>query len=73
MAVTFGGGVLTVQTTVEPRLTQPSSTDLSRPATLAADVPGDEVERLVGQSYDLVVAGLTKKQKADLTELPRLS
>ena len=33
---------------------------------LQADVPGAEVERLVGGSYDLVVAGLTKKQLAAL-------
>ncbi len=33
---------------------------------LDADVPSEEVERLAAQSYDLVVAGLTRKQKADL-------
>jgi predicted DNA-binding protein (MmcQ/YjbR family) len=33
---------------------------------LDADVPAAEVERLVGQSYDLVVAGLTRKQQAEL-------
>ena len=33
---------------------------------LDADVPADEIERLVAQSYDLVAAGLTKKQKAEL-------
>ena len=36
---------------------------------LDADVPADEVERLVGQSYDLIVAGLTKKQRAELVAL----
>ena len=36
---------------------------------LQADVPGEEVARLAGQSYDLVCAGLTKKQKAELAAL----
>lgn len=36
---------------------------------LASDVPPDEVHRLVAQSYDLVVASLTKKQKAELAAL----
>lgn len=36
---------------------------------LQADVPGEEVERLAGQSYDLVCAGLTKKQRAELAAL----
>src|ERR1700761_1655881 len=34
-----------------------------------SDVPADEVERLIGQSYDLVAAGLTRKQKAELAAL----
>lgn len=33
---------------------------------LDADVPLPEVRRLIARSYDLVVAGLTKKQKAVL-------
>jgi len=36
---------------------------------LDADVPLSEVERLVAHSYDLVRAGLTKKQKAELAAL----
>ena len=38
---------------------------------LRADVPMAEVERLVGGSYELVSAGLTKKQKAELAALAR--
>ena len=34
--------------------------------SLDADVPEDEVLRLVDQSYDLVRAGLTRKQRAAL-------
>ncbi|MGA0600531.1 MmcQ/YjbR family DNA-binding protein [Caulobacter sp. KR2-114] len=37
--------------------------------TLGSDVPDAEVERLVAQSYDLVRAGLTRKQKAELEAL----
>ena len=37
---------------------------------LDSDVPAEEVERLAAQSYDLVCAGLTKKQKAELASLP---
>lgn len=37
---------------------------------LDADVPAEEVERLVLQSYDLIRAGLTKKQRAELEALP---
>ena len=33
---------------------------------LEADVPSEEVERLAAASYDLVCAGLTRKQKAEL-------
>ena len=33
---------------------------------LDADVPLEEIERLVGHSYDLVRAKLTRKQKAEL-------
>jgi predicted DNA-binding protein (MmcQ/YjbR family) len=33
---------------------------------LDADVPASEVERLAAASYDLVRAGLTKKQQAEL-------
>jgi predicted DNA-binding protein (MmcQ/YjbR family) len=36
---------------------------------LDGDVPGEEIERLAGGSYDLIVAGLTKKQKAELAAL----
>jgi predicted DNA-binding protein (MmcQ/YjbR family) len=36
---------------------------------LDADVPPDEVERLVASSYALVCAGLTRKQKAELAAL----
>jgi predicted DNA-binding protein (MmcQ/YjbR family) len=37
--------------------------------TLDADVPPDEIERLVDGSHDLVRAGLTRKQKAELEAL----
>ena len=33
---------------------------------LDADVPAEEIERLAAHSYDLVCAGLTRKQKAAL-------
>ncbi len=33
---------------------------------LDSDVPLEEVERLAAQSYELVCAGLTRKQRADL-------
>jgi len=33
---------------------------------LDADVPADEIARLVDQSYDLVCATLTRKQRAEL-------
>jgi predicted DNA-binding protein (MmcQ/YjbR family) len=36
---------------------------------LAADVPGEEVERLVAQSYELVRATLTRQQRAVLEAL----
>jgi predicted DNA-binding protein (MmcQ/YjbR family) len=36
---------------------------------LNADVPKDELERLVAASYDVVCKGLTRKQKAELTSL----
>jgi predicted DNA-binding protein (MmcQ/YjbR family) len=36
---------------------------------LDADVPAEEIDRLVAQSYDLIAAGLTKKQKAELAAL----
>ena len=36
---------------------------------LDADVPPDEVERLVASSYALVCSGLTKKQRAQLATL----
>jgi predicted DNA-binding protein (MmcQ/YjbR family) len=36
---------------------------------LDADVPPEEVERLVARSYELVCSGLTKKQKAELASL----
>jgi predicted DNA-binding protein (MmcQ/YjbR family) len=38
---------------------------------LDADVPAEEIERLVAQSYDLVRAKLTRKQKAELEALAR--
>lgn len=36
---------------------------------LDADVPPEEVEQLVARSYELICAGLTKKQKAELAAL----
>jgi predicted DNA-binding protein (MmcQ/YjbR family) len=36
---------------------------------LDADVPSREIKRLVAQSYDLVSAKLTAKQKAELAQL----
>ena len=36
---------------------------------LDADVPPEEVDRLVASSYALVCAGLTRKQKAELAAL----
>jgi predicted DNA-binding protein (MmcQ/YjbR family) len=36
---------------------------------LDADVPAEEIERLAAHSYDLVRAGLTRKQKAELEAL----
>jgi predicted DNA-binding protein (MmcQ/YjbR family) len=36
---------------------------------LESDVPADEIDRLAAQSYDLVCAGLTRKQKAELATL----
>ena len=36
---------------------------------LDTDVPLEETERLVAQSYDLVCAGLTRKQRAELETL----
>ena len=37
---------------------------------LGADVPSKEIKRLVSQSYDLVCAKLTGKQRAELAQLP---
>jgi predicted DNA-binding protein (MmcQ/YjbR family) len=37
--------------------------------TLDADVPPQEVERLVAQSHDLICAKLTRKQKAEVAAL----
>lgn len=37
--------------------------------TLDSDVPPDEIERLVGGSYDLIRSGLTRKQRAELEAL----
>ena len=37
--------------------------------SLDADVPPEEIERLAAHSYDLVRAGLTRKQKAELEAL----
>lgn len=37
--------------------------------TLDADVPAEEIERLAAHSYDLVCAGLTRKQRAELAAL----
>ena len=39
--------------------------------SLDADVPADEIARLVGHSYELVCAGLTRKQKAELATCSR--
>jgi len=36
---------------------------------LEADVPADEIVGLISGSYDLVCAGLTRKQKAELARL----
>jgi predicted DNA-binding protein (MmcQ/YjbR family) len=36
---------------------------------LEGDVPPDEVERLAAASYDMVCAGLTRKQRAELAAL----
>ena len=36
---------------------------------LDADVPAEEIERLAAHSYDLVSAGLSRKQKAELEAL----
>ena len=36
---------------------------------LAADVPAEEIERLATQSYELVRATLTRKQRAELEKL----
>ena len=36
---------------------------------LEADVPTEAIERLAGQSYDLVCAGLTRKQRVELAAL----
>ena len=36
---------------------------------IGADVPAAEIERLAAHSYDLVCAGLTRKQKAELAAL----
>jgi predicted DNA-binding protein (MmcQ/YjbR family) len=36
---------------------------------LDADVPPQEIERLVAQSHDLICASLTRKQKAELAAL----
>lgn len=38
---------------------------------LDADVPGKQIKRLVTQSYDLVCANLTGKQKAELAQSAR--
>jgi predicted DNA-binding protein (MmcQ/YjbR family) len=40
---------------------------------LDADVPLEEVEPLTAQSYDLVCAGLTRRQRAELEGQSRLS
>jgi predicted DNA-binding protein (MmcQ/YjbR family) len=37
--------------------------------SLEADVPAEEIERLAAQSYELVCAGLTRKQRAELAAL----
>ena len=34
--------------------------------SLDADVPPEEVDRLIGHSYELVCSGLTRKQRAEL-------
>jgi predicted DNA-binding protein (MmcQ/YjbR family) len=37
--------------------------------SLDADVPASEIQRLAAHSYELVCAGLTRKQKAELAAL----
>jgi predicted DNA-binding protein (MmcQ/YjbR family) len=37
--------------------------------TLGDDVPAEEIQRLIAHSYDLVCAGLTGKQRAELAAL----
>ena len=37
--------------------------------TLDADVPADEINRLIDRSYDLVCAALTRKQRVELGAL----
>jgi predicted DNA-binding protein (MmcQ/YjbR family) len=37
--------------------------------SLGADVPDDEIERLADQSYALVCAGLTRRQRAELAAM----
>jgi predicted DNA-binding protein (MmcQ/YjbR family) len=39
--------------------------------TLDADVPADEIDRLVDQSYDLVCATLSRKQRGELADSMR--
>jgi predicted DNA-binding protein (MmcQ/YjbR family) len=34
--------------------------------SIGADVPGEEIQRLIDHSYDQVCAGLTRKQRAEL-------
>lgn len=36
---------------------------------LGSDVPGEEIERLIDQSYARVCAGLTRKQQAELAAM----
>ncbi len=64
---------VTVHTTVEPRGTQPSSTDLSRPAMLAADAGSTKTPSALGHQVvgrqDLLVGG---GQEATLGLLLRL-
>jgi predicted DNA-binding protein (MmcQ/YjbR family) len=38
--------------------------------SLDADVPAEEIERLIAHSYDLVRAGLTRRQRAELEGPP---
>jgi predicted DNA-binding protein (MmcQ/YjbR family) len=46
-----------------------TSTTIWISVDLAADVPAEEVERLVSHSWDLVAAGLSRKQREALASM----